>query len=248
MSARYRSRSGASSYKAMLSGRRSRIYGRSTAARAAVTSAQRGYVRTGGYYGRFTKRGRRASNVEMKFLDTVVAGAALSINGQLKGSMNLVPQNVTESGRIGRKITVKSIMIRGDIHQPPGAGSVSANVVRFMMILDKQCNGALPAITDFLETATFSSFNNLENSARFRVLSDKQYKLQCGGYDGTGIGEDLLPINVFLKCNIPIEFDNSLDTGAITTIRSNNIFGFMITAQTSNVASGFTCRIRYTDN
>jgi len=250
MSARYRSRSGGSSYKAMLSARRSRVYAKSAAARTTLTSAQRGYMRTGGYYGRY--RGRRATQAEMKFLDTTLTTTAAAA-GSLSGSLNIVAQGDTESQRNGRKITIKQISIRATLLMNNStAVTDTSEEVRFLLVQDKQANGAAATVLDVLETASVRAFNNLANKSRFNILVDKRFSLNQMGATPTGaaytFGELTQNFALYKKCNIPIEYDNSATTGAITTIRSNNLF-FILLGETGALATmSSTTRIRYTDN
>ena len=59
----------------------------------------------------------------------------------------------------------------------------------------------------------------------------------------------ILPINIYKRVNIDMEYDNSAATGAITTITSNNIFLLAGTAGSSDdlISVGGTCRLRFTD-
>ena len=64
---------------------------------------------------------------------------------------------------------------------------MSRPTVRCLFVMDRQVNGATPAVSDILNISDWQSFNNLANSHRFRILSDKLYTINCtaGGYTGT---------------------------------------------------------------
>lgn len=222
------------------------------AKRRRIAGPQRGFLRVGGYYGRF--RGRRArANGELKFFDTTQATEASGTGGVIhSASLNLIPQGVTESTRVGRKCTITSLMIRGDIEMDSTTTVTDAeNRARVIIYLDKQANGATAAVLDILETATIDSFRNLSNSGRFKVLFDKNWIINAAGVFGgtaapasTDVRREL---KWFKKCNVPVEF--SATTGAITEIRSNNIGLLSIiknAAATVNLA--YTVRIRFSDN
>lgn len=202
-----------------------------------------GVERIGGYYGRYT-----GPNAELKFLDTNLT-ATLDATGELLGAptgINLVPQGDTESERIGRKIVIKKINMRGWLRS---VATGNSNVVRLALIQDKQANGAYPAYTDVMESAVFTSFSNLSNSGRFKVLKIIECELepQAGVAGAYGLAVKVIKAN--LKCEIPIEFDNSLTTGAITTVRSNNIFWMGVSAiGDDEITFDFTTRIRYSDH
>ncbi len=209
-----------------------------------------GFYQTSGYYGRYNT-GAGGTGGELKFFDTTATFATVAAAGEINASLNLVPQGVTESDRIGRKMTIKRLDITGDIIMGPLAGSATGSFdrVRVIVYLDKQANGATAAVTDILETADILSYRNLANSGRFVVLSDKiqNMVLTAGGGDVGGADSNFPAVIKTYKmgksCNIPVEF--SATTGAITEVRSNNI-GMLAIAETNLVSAfKFNARIRF---
>ncbi len=203
-----------------------------------------GLTRRSGFFGRFGPGG------ELKFHDVDLDDAVVAATGTVTASVNLIAQGTTESTRIGRKCTIRSIGWRMTIDLPNStAASATADVVRVIMFVDKQANGATATVTGILESADYQSFNNLANKSRFRTLMDRTYDLQAatGGGDGTteDYGKEFVTDTFFKKVNIPVEYDST--TGAITEIRSNNIGVLMISL--SGLA-GFESkiRLRYSDN
>lgn len=220
---------------------------RSAVARYKVVGAGRGYLRTAGYY-----RGPARSTSELKFLDTSKAETTVANTGTiLNTSLCVIPQDGTESGRVGRKVTAKSLMIRGEytMAAPTDVGATDA-LCRFIVYHDKQTNGAAAGVTDILETAAYQSFNNLANKGRFRILCDKKMNLQAQGAAASGagytFGEQRKGFEKYLKLNLPLEYDNSATTGAITTQRSNNI-GVLAISVGGVMQITYTARLRYTD-
>ncbi len=218
------------------------------ASRSRVISRQRGYVRTGGYYGRYANGG------EKKFFDTTRASFTPAIAGTIANlSLNLIPQGVTESDRVGRKCTISKIMIRGELTQnTTSTAADTSSIIRVIVYLDKQTNGATAAVLDILETAVEASFNNLSNSKRFKILSDQRHSLASPSGSGRGTtdtlsyGEMMIPYFwVKKKCNIPIEFSST--TGAIGEVRSNNIGVLVIQSPGAVNNFSYTARVRFTD-
>lgn len=240
---------GTSRYANSLASRRTAFKARTSAARGRVVGAARGYLRTGGYY-----RGASRSTGELKFVDSTLAGTLTATAGAIlptTGSLLLIPQDGTESGRVGRKVTLKSIAMRGTVVLPAATGATSTDdVVRIILVQDKQCNGAAMGVTDLLETATADSFNNLSNKSRFRVLFDKKVRVQAQGAVASGAAftyaEQRVHWEKYIKLNMPIEYDNSATTGATATIRSNNITALVISTDGTALVA-WTCRVRYTD-
>ncbi len=190
---------------------------------------------------------------ELKFHDIDVDTADILAAGVImnSGSVNLIAQGVTESQRVGRKCTIKSINWRYQIELSASSGTTfqESDTMRIIMYLDKQCNGATATITGILESANYQSFNNLANKNRFRTLYDQTHTLNTQGGAGNGTANDFGPQKVtgsfFKQCDIPIEFDST--TGAITEIRSNNL-GVLVIAEQGGISTfDSKLRLRFSD-
>ncbi len=192
--------------------------------------------------------GRSGLEPELKFFDTVVAGTALAVAGVITSpSLNIVPQGITESERVGRKMIIKKVNIRW-LLQMNSNTTETADVVRVIVVLDKQTNKTAFSITDVLETASEGSFNNLANKNRFVILMDRYEAINKQVDIGTNVNEYTQAWEWFSKpLNIPIEFDNSVATGAVSSQTSNNIAVFALTLNSTTISLGYTARIRFLD-
>jgi len=186
-------------------------------ARADALSRKRmvvpGYTRTGGSYGRF-----RSASSELKWLDTQIL-STVDATGEVvpNGQIVLIPQGDGPSARDGNKCTVKSVQLRGVLTTP---GPVSYMYLR--LVLDTQCNGAAAAITDIYTSAAMSeNFRNLNNSDRFKILCKKDVKVSPQ-YGVVGTTAAVTQVDIFKKVNVPMIYSST--TGALTEIRSNNLF------------------------
>ncbi len=203
-----------------------------------------GAARIGGYYGRYPVGPRGG---ELKFFDRDLDDTPITTAGAITDSINKIAQGVTEVTRVGRKCTIKSINWRFLVWLPEQdavADPLAPDSVRIILYIDKQTNGATAAVTDILETASWLSFRNLANTARFNVLMDKTTSINFLGLgsDGAGVVSQTQvnkSLTFFKKCNVPIEFDGT--TGAITEIRSNNLGVLLIS---SNGTANFSSKIR----
>ncbi len=213
-----------------------------------------GRSREAGFFGRFGRGG------EAKFLDqdiddaSIAANGTIFTNGSAEASLLRIAEGNGESQRIGRKITVRQINWRFTIMLPEGDGLANpknSTTIRVILYLDKQANGAAATVTDILETDDWQSFNNLANSKRFRTLMDRTYDVmpKAGGGNGTTSdwAEDRISDSLYKKVNIPIEYDNSAVTGALATIRSNNINMLILSDTSLDATFESKMRIRYTD-
>ncbi len=208
-----------------------------------------GYYRKSGFYGRF-----QGANAELKFLDTAKSLTTTATAGTIfSASLNIIVQDNGESERIGRKVTIRNINIMGQVKAPTTVTAAdTSDLVRIILYLDRQTNGAAAVVTDILESATVFAFNNLANKSRFRTLMDKRVAVNCTAGSGRGTtdtlsyGENQHWWKFFKKVTIPIEYDNSATDGSITTQRSNNL-GILVISESAKSSVGYNVRIRYSD-
>ncbi len=210
---------------------------------------QRGYMRVSGYYGRFKGH---AHNVEYKFHDLNIDDVDVAAGGTvIADSCNKIAQGTGESQRIGRKCTIKSIYWRYDVKKDNAASlGDDAEVVRVILYLDTQCNGATALSSQIIEDDEHHSFMNLSNKTRFKILMDRVYSLKFNAGAGNGTSNDgsstIITGKFYKRCTIPLEFD--FTAGLITEIRSNNL-GVLLVARDGSKAS-FTSkmRLRFSDS
>lgn len=142
--------------------------------------------------------------IETKFSDDFRGSAIVTNNWTLfdpaKNSLSGVAQGDSPIERDGRMYTITSLHLKGElffIPQASIAAVVSDVVVRVLVILDTQTNGAQITGGDVMVTDQPSdhfAFRNLENTKRTRVLWDKtfvlpannvnegaEFKFSCGG-------------------------------------------------------------------
>lgn len=219
------------------------------------TAGRRAFVpgvdRTGGYYGRFSGR-----NAELKFHDVDLDDAVVATGGAVTATINIIGQGVTESTRVGRKCTIKSINWRYQVSLPTQTNvdpAATGDTLRVILYHDKQCNGGAATVLGLLETADSQSFRNLANSQRFNILCDKLHNINYAGI-GADAANQLHQSFVisnktwYKKCNIPIEFDNSADDGSLATIRTNNLGVLLISTNGICGMSGSKLRLRFSDS
>ncbi len=248
----------------MVMGKRKR-YGTASTVRRRYVTARRGgpppgqtvavvpgFTRTSGYYGRFGMSKLPGWNEDKFDDDNAVDDAVISSTGTIIQNGICKPaQGTTESTRIGRKIVVHKFHWNGVVFLPQITNTTVpiGDVVRFIVYLDKQTNGAAPAILDILETADVFSYLNLANSHRFRILWNKMFTLKHPSAAGASTAANIFAQDKrYFKYNwkgeLPMEFDST--TGAITEIKSNNIGLLAISEQGLAGMESFT-RSRFTD-
>lgn len=203
-----------------------------------------------GSYGRYAGR-----NAELKFHDVDIDDAVIDAGGTIlnAGTINIIPQGVTEKQRIGRKCVIKEIHWRYQLVLPEvvdAASPAPPDTVRLILFLDQQCNKLTAAVLDILESADYQSWRNLVNSGRFRVLLDKTFALNFETLTSTQNADTfdhaaVTKSYVFNKlCNIPLEFNAEL--GVLTEICCNNLAVLAI-SQNGVAALNSKIRLRFSD-
>jgi len=189
---------------------------------------------------------------EVKFFDIVVDDAVVAAAGTITDSVVKIPQGITESTRVGRRICVTNIGWRYRSAVPGLAAQATppdGDTVRVILFVDHQCNGATTTVISILELASYQAFNNLSNKGRFTILMDRTFDLNYLAGVGITASQDyaanLMNGTFFKRCSIPIEY--SAATGGITEIKTNNI-GVLLISSKGKANFESVMRIRFTDN
>jgi len=202
---------------------------------------KRGYNRTSGYYR------ANPNSKELKFIDgftqiTTLSNQSLSAsginfitNGFTGADMSII-QDTGESDRIGRKILVKSIHLRGHWELPPTViSNQTADQIRLVIILDKQANGTQAVWDDVFADGAAQraiwSYKKLSNSNRFVILKDFTSTINSMTLASITPGE-VGDVERGFEChlsnlNIPVEYSGT--AGIIGEVQSYNIFALLMT-------------------
>lgn len=202
-----------------------------------------GLTRKVGYYDRFN----RLDKTEQKFIDIdMLPNVVTQSLALVSDLLVLIPQGVTESERIGRKAFIRSIAWRYTLKMPRQTSTPASDIIRFLLVIDKQCNGVVATGAEIFEHPTsLHSFRNLVNVGRFRVLMDRTVSLNPLVSDtATDVNEFMRTGSFYHKCNIPIEYSGAL--GTTIERKSNNISAFALSQNgVAEITSSF--RLRFTD-
>ncbi len=198
---------------------------------------------------------RLVSTGETKFKDTAVDDGGVTAAGTIQGEVIAIAEGTDDDQRVGRKITLTKLQWRYTLTIVQTTdGNKTSDIVRVMVLLDKQCNGAVPTVAGakgIVLADTFDSFMQLANTNRFTILMNRWHTMSsmAGLGDGTTneYGQNSKYFQWNKEVNIPVEYDSSVTTGAIASVRSNNIV--IVTwslGGNCNMVSAF--RVRYTDH
>ncbi len=165
---------------------------------------------------RVKKLERKTSAIESKFSDLTLATLIIPSALNIMQPAHLIQQGDQASQRNGDSITLVSIQARLMLSTNTAGDN---NIVRFLIVQDKQCNGVIFTAAELFLDATvddiLTSPYNLDNKHRFRVLHDSVISVNDAGH-ANHIWK------VFKKLNMKIRYDAT--AGAITDITSNNIY------------------------
>ena len=180
-----------------------------------TTSATGGGYRTGGFKNRGASNTRVGAMQELKYFDSITNAATIIQDGWtlLEPTINVPQVGTGADNRIGRCIYIKSIHVKGIIRATEDAtGFISStgNTVRFVIVLDKQCNKAAASDGDIWDEGlvggqtpeTVNQFRNLEKSSRFLILHEGKWDIN---QDATGSGSYNRQINFNINKNVNIK-------------------------------------------
>ncbi len=203
----------------------------------------KGKYRKTGYYGRYNRQ-KVSMKRERKFRDVInVTINPVKQQGSVIGEALLtIDAGTSESQRLGRKIVLTKISLRFKVFLNPDFAY--GNVVRIMIVVDKQCNGVMFTVPEVLDKGpdteeTYHSFMQLANKGRFKILMDKFIQMnyltgvKTSGTAGTGHGVSR-NFEYHKDCAIPILYDGVV--GSITERCCNNI-GVLIMAEREEATS-----------
>ena len=205
-----------------------------------------GFMRPAGFFMRFPM-----SSDELRFLDTNATEADVTTAGVIaEDSLCHVAAGTGESDRIGRKITIKSVHVKGLAHLDSSTLLNDMDCwLRVIVYQDKHANGATAGVTDILEGANILAYRNLVNSERFNVLKDLMVNINTTAVSGDGTTHASVEREAFFqihkKVNIPVQFSST--TGAISEIQNNNV-GLLFIVSNANVDVTYRCRVRFREN
>lgn len=156
---------------------------------------------------------------ESSYLDTASASYLFSTTGSIK-LLNPVPQGASVVTRVGKKIEMTSLQLRG-VYANKASPIADAALI---IVYDKRPTGALPAITDVLNTVTSASFNKDDNSGRFKILKRDNKVFVGANATGERTAKTAYTADFFLNLRgLPVTY-KSAGTGAIGDIEEGALY------------------------
>ena len=207
-------------------------------------------IRVGGWAnpaagGELKYKDRGSAQVILNAVDTWdVINATALLNGIAGGS--------GADQRVGRKLTMKSLMFRWSLFLNPNASTLATGgtPIRIIIFYDKQANATFPTTSELLASNIFNSNNNLDNRDRFVILADIYTD------PISSVGNAAVAGKRFIPLNHEVVFNNGDTANDIGTINTGSVFvtfaqnGGLKTSTTAGQEGAFlkwNSRIRYED-
>lgn len=231
-------------------------YRKSQYAKRAKLAMRSGGVRTGGFIGRELKY-HDNGRVNLPLTGGVTyAGTLIDPTTQL--CLNGIGQGSGQTQRIGKRIVIHSIQVRGDIYIPAASTIPLEHPVNvhLALFLDKQTNAAIPDPDQVYVNPAGSllgntnALRNLEYSSRYTVLAYRRFTMSHDNlWDGTNLSTrgSAATFDIIKKLKLPVQY---LDANAtIASITDNSLH---LMAWTDNGVGGpdpiinYNTRVRFT--
>jgi len=177
-----------------------------------------------------------------------VAGNATNTLAAGMACCNIITQGSAVKERVGNKINMTSIRIRFVI-APTALPLATDNTVRYMLIYDRQTNGAWPAITEILRqndaTTQHLTGINIANRDRFAILRE-------GTIDVDIAKQHMQTVDLYVKCHLQTQYRQSTaGNAAIGDIATGAVYFICFAALLSGPLMpgiyNFASRVRYVD-
>lgn len=189
---------------------------------------------------------RGVASKESGYVDLAYASYPCNTTGSIT-LIATIAQGASVNQRVGKKVALKSLQIRGVAINDTAA---TVNDVAVIIVYDRRPTGSLPAITDVLDTANAASFNNDSNSGRFKIIKRMDFVL-TGNSTTPATGNEAMNLDCFIPLNgLPAVF-KAAGTGAIGDIEEGALYCITVgtnAAGTADANAGMGFRTRFVDN
>lgn len=156
------------------------------------------------------------------YIEPTVAGLGLATGYTC---INTLSQGSQISQRIGNKVVIKSLRVKGTILPSETADSTDYGMVRVAVVYDKQTNGTAPAATEIFAsidsagafTTQFQAPLKITNKKRFTVLRDENFVIN-------GINDSAHKIDWYIKRKMPVEYNSTATPPTVANITTGAIY------------------------
>lgn len=188
---------------------------------------------------------RGLADKETGFVDLAAGSFVNNTTGTI-ALIATVAQGASVNQRIGKKIRLKSVQVRGTTIS--GSAGIFCDCAA-LLVYDRRPTGSLPGITDILDTATAASMNNDANSGRFVILRRWDW-IMTGNSTTPATGNEAQSFDKYVPINGKQIVYKAAGTGAIGDIEEGALYFVSVGNQAAGTgASAMTIgfRTRFVD-
>lgn len=199
---------------------------------------------------------KKSVDVPATLANFTSAGTFTLLNGIIPGA--------SVNQRVGRKISMKSISIRGMVYWSQAGATPGNDYLRCILFYDRQPNGAAPSVADLLTdtdnaggtTSTAISDINISNADRFKVLRDWYWDIPMPSSGTTPQNAEVLSTQreLVFKDFVPLKgmevHFNAGTAGTVADIATGSLYLLTIglrAAADYQFSLRFKTRLRYLD-
>jgi len=202
--------------------------------------------------------GNGLGSIEKKVIDINQANYAVENTGTVLALLNGCAPGSQNFNRVGRKINMKSLQIRGFFYNTASASG--ARLVRMIVVYDKQPNGGAPTFANVVSSqnisGTVSSLScdmvNLDNRNRFEIIRDKCWDfgpISNVTDQSLASAPQTYCVNEFIPLKNRQTIYNAGTAGTIGDIQSGSLYVLFIANTANGTGSSFlgSFRTRFID-
>lgn len=173
----------------------------------------------------------------IKTFDTNYSGASITPTTPYSILLNGIPLGNSDGNRIGRKVSLNSFIAHLSCTVDVVGPTTTAAIVvpgaffRFLVVYDRQSNGASYTTANFLNSNRVTALYNTSNRNRFQILFDEflspQHSFRYNNTNGTGYNRDISVQYFKIECNlhnISTIFNSSSSLNSITPIQTGSLY------------------------
>lgn len=198
-------------------------------------------------------RANRHLRTEVKTIDTATGGMNFDANSAVASCMILLNTCATGAAptqRIGKRIHMKSIAIRGTI-----AVSTATLLERIALLLiyirTPNQAATLPAVNTILATQSATALSNRDNASKFKIIRRWDYVLS-GNSTTPATGKENIHIDKFISLkNLTSSWTNASTNGTIGEFEEGALILLSVgnnnNGATTTPTGGFNTRVYFSD-
>lgn len=195
-------------------------------------------------------------STNLLYADTTSA-VAVSASGYITTAssahvLNQVPQDATSTGRIGRRITMKSIHLKGSVIGPTAAGQNSGPVrmcLVYIPVMDRTVT-TMPPQNVIWTSQDARQLRVLNNAHRFRIIRQWSYNV-AGDSDAPTTGLEVHQFDLMVKLGLDTVWTQANTSGTFDAMEEGALClyvqGYNTAGATTSAIINYVARIYFSD-